>query len=55
MGLHHRNKLRPRFVDRHRQRPAPERVRKFWEFVGREIGVGASRKLGWGRFEVTWK
>jgi hypothetical protein len=34
---------------------APERVRKFWEFVGRDIGVGASRKLGWGRFEVTWK
>jgi hypothetical protein len=34
---------------------AADRVRKFWDFVGREIGVGAARKLGWGRFEVTWK
>mgnify|MGYP001615730061 CR=1 FL=1 len=24
----------------------------FWAWAGREIGVGAARKLGWGRFEV---
>ena len=33
----------------------PERVRDFVSFAGREIGVGASRKLGWGRFTTNWK
>mgnify|MGYP001563415400 FL=1 len=32
---------------------APERVRHFLEFAGREVGMGASRKLAWGRFEVS--
>lgn len=31
-----------------------QRVCDFIGFVGREIGVGASRKLGWGRFTVTF-
>jgi len=31
----------------------PEKVKRFLVFCGREVGVGASRKLGWGRFEVT--
>lgn len=30
-----------------------KRVRQFFDWVGREIGVGASRKLGWGRFVVS--
>ena len=30
----------------------PERVRQFIEFTGRDVGVGASRKMRWGRFEV---
>lgn len=30
----------------------PERVKQFIEFAGREVGVGASRKMSWGRFEV---
>lgn len=30
-----------------------ERVRQFLEFTGREIGVGASRKMRWGRFEIV--
>lgn len=33
--------------------PDAEKVRKFIEFAGREIGIGASRKLGWGRFIVS--
>lgn len=33
-----------------------KKARDFWTWAGREIGVGASRKLGWGRFEVMeWK
>lgn len=33
-----------------------DKVRRFIEFCGREVGVGASRKLGWGRYEVVgWK
>lgn len=31
----------------------PDRVRQFVEYCGREIGIGASRKMRWGRFEVT--
>ena len=31
----------------------PARLLRFLEYAGREIGVGASRKLGWGRFTVT--
>jgi hypothetical protein len=31
----------------------PTRVLPFLKFAGREIGLGASRKLGWGRFTVT--
>jgi hypothetical protein len=30
----------------------PKKVDDFLGFCGREIGVGASRKLGWGRFEI---
>ena len=30
-----------------------EKVKRFLVFCGRDVGVGASRKLGWGRFEVT--
>jgi hypothetical protein len=29
------------------------RVRSLVEFAGREIGIGASRKMGWGRFIVA--
>jgi hypothetical protein len=32
---------------------APQRVEDFLRYAGREIGVGASRKLGWGRFVMT--
>lgn len=32
---------------------APDRVRNFLEFVGRDVGVGACRKMGWGRFEIA--
>ena len=28
------------------------RVRSLLEYAGREVGVGASRKMGWGRFSV---
>jgi hypothetical protein len=31
----------------------PAKVRTFLEFAGREIGCGASRKLGWGRFDIV--
>lgn len=31
---------------------AEKRAIDFMRFLGREIGVGASRKLGWGRFDV---
>ena len=31
----------------------PERVQRFLEFCGRDVGVGASRKMSWGRFMVT--
>jgi hypothetical protein len=31
----------------------PQKVEDFLAFAGREIGIGASRKLGWGRFAVT--
>ena len=30
-----------------------ERARNFLAWAGREIGVGAGRKLGWGRFTIT--
>lgn len=33
---------------------APKRLREFIEWVGREVGVGASRKMNNGRFVVTW-
>jgi hypothetical protein len=34
----------------------PERLRGFIEWAGREVGIGASRKMGWGRFTVTeWR
>jgi hypothetical protein len=29
------------------------KLRDFIEWAGREIGMGASRKMGWGRFAVT--
>jgi len=29
------------------------KVREFVAYAGREVGLGASRKMGWGRFEVT--
>ena len=29
------------------------RAREFFAWAGREVGVGAARKLGWGRFVVT--
>lgn len=33
-----------------------QKAREFWAWAGREVGVGAARKLDWGRFEVTvWK
>lgn len=28
------------------------KLRRFVEFAGREVGIGASRKLGWGRFSL---
>lgn len=31
-----------------------DKVLNFLTFAGREIGVGASRKMGWGRFEVEF-
>ncbi len=31
----------------------PEKVQQFLAFAGRDIGIGASRKLDWGRFAVT--
>jgi hypothetical protein len=31
----------------------PVKVTDFVAFAGREVGVGASRKLGWGRFEIA--
>ncbi|MDE2106466.1 MAG: hypothetical protein KGL39_55140 [Patescibacteria group bacterium] len=31
----------------------PEKVYSFMEFAGRDVGVGASRKIGWGRFEIS--
>jgi hypothetical protein len=34
---------------------APNKVRDWFQFAGREIGVGASRKFGWGRFSAQWK
>lgn len=30
-----------------------KQARDFFVFGGREVGVGACRKMGWGRFEVT--
>jgi hypothetical protein len=32
-----------------------ERLRDFCAWVGREVGIGASRKMNNGRFNVTWK
>lgn len=32
---------------------APKKVGDFIAFAGREIGIGASRKLGWGRFTAV--
>jgi len=35
---------------------AEKKAKEFVAYIGREIGVGASRKLGWGRFElVEWR
>lgn len=34
---------------------AAPRVRDFITFCGREIGVGAARKMNWGRFAVSWE
>jgi hypothetical protein len=35
---------------------APARVEEFVRYAGREIGVGASRKIGWGRFQIAqWR
>ena len=31
---------------------APDRVLNFLRYVGSEIGVGAARKMGWGRFTI---
>jgi len=31
----------------------PKRLRDFIAYAGREIGIGASRKLGWGRFSIV--
>jgi hypothetical protein len=31
----------------------PAKVRNFLSYAGREVGIGASRKLGWGRFTVS--
>lgn len=33
---------------------APKRLKEFIEWAGREIGVGASRKMNNGRFSVKW-
>jgi len=30
----------------------PEKVKDFIAFCGAEVGIGASRKLGWGRFTI---
>lgn len=30
------------------------KVKEFVSYTGREIGIGASRKLGWGRFKVEF-
>jgi hypothetical protein len=30
----------------------PKALRQLLEFAGREVGIGASRKMGWGRFTV---
>lgn len=29
-----------------------EKMQRFLEFAGREVGCGASRKMGWGRFDL---
>jgi hypothetical protein len=31
----------------------PGKVEDFIAYFGREIGIGASRKLGWGRFTIA--
>jgi hypothetical protein len=34
----------------------PQKVKDFLRFVGQEIGVGASRKMDWGRFTIEeWR
>jgi hypothetical protein len=35
------------------QQHDPRRVRDFVAFAGRDIGMGSSRRLGWGRFTVA--
>jgi len=30
----------------------PKRLHQFLEWSGREIGIGAARKMGWGRFKI---
>jgi len=31
----------------------PGKVTDFLAYAGREVGIGASRKLGWGRFDIA--
>ena len=31
----------------------PDSVKELLEYAGREIGIGSSRKMGYGRFEVS--
>ena len=31
----------------------PKKVTDFISYAGRDVGIGASRKLGWGRFELV--
>lgn len=31
----------------------PAKVRDFLAYAGREVGIGASRRMGWGRFDVS--
>ena len=32
-----------------------KKVQDFISYAGENVGVGASRKMGWGRFTVSWK
>lgn len=31
----------------------PKAVVELLRFAGRAVGIGASRKMGWGRFKIT--